>query len=301
MKAVQFDAFGDADVLGVAEVPAPHAGPGQVRIAVKAASVNPIDWKVRRGYMEQVYPTPLPAVIGSDAAGVVDEVGEGVEGFAVGDEVFGAGSAATAEFAVLDHFAVKPAGLPFAEAAGYPGVTETVVRVFRLLDVKDGQTIVVNGAAGGVGAAAVQFAVARGATVIGTASEGNHEYLRSLGAVPTTYGAGLVDRVRALAPQGVDVALDTAGQGAVADLIELTGVPANVVSIADFAAPKLGARVTTGADERGFESLGQAAALFEDGRFTLPVARTFTFDQAAEAHRESEAGHVRGKLVILNG
>jgi NADPH:quinone reductase-like Zn-dependent oxidoreductase len=144
----------------------------------------------------------------------------------------------------------------------------------------------------------VQFARARGARVIGTASEGNHEYLRALGAEPTTYGDGMVDRVRALAPDGVDRALDTAGRGALPELIEITGSPDNVVTIADFSAAEHGVRVSTGA-ERSWEALGQAAQLAEAGELTLPVERTLPFDEAPEAHRISEDGHVRGKLVLV--
>jgi NADPH:quinone reductase-like Zn-dependent oxidoreductase len=149
-----------------------------------------------------------------------------------------------------------------------------------------------------VGIAATQLAVARGATVIGTASERNHDFLRSLGAIPVTYGAGLVDRVRAAAPQGVDLALDTAGRGAVADLIALTGVPADVVSLADFDAPKLGARVTDGSEGRAWQTLEEAADLHQQGRFTMPVERVFPLSEAAEAHDLSQSGHVRGKVIL---
>jgi NADPH:quinone reductase-like Zn-dependent oxidoreductase len=176
------------------------------------------------------------------------------------------------------------------------------VRVFTVLGgLGDGQTIVINGAAGGVGAAAVQLARARGAHVIGTASERNHDFLRSLGAEPTTYGDGLVERVRALAPHGIDLAFDTAGKGGVRDLIELTGDPARVATIADFGAAALGVKVTGGGDFRAAEALGEAASLVEEGRLQLTVAQTFPFSQAAEAHRVSADGHVRGKLVLVPG
>jgi NADPH:quinone reductase-like Zn-dependent oxidoreductase len=135
--------------------------------------------------------------------------------------------------------------------------------------------------------------------VIGTASESNHEFLRGLGVEPTTYGDGLVERVRELAPDGVDLAFDAAGHGALPALIELTGSPDNVVTIADFTAPELGVRVTTGGDGRSWEALGQAAELHDRGRFTLPVAGVLPFTEAAEAHRRSADGHVRGKLVLV--
>ncbi len=300
MKAVRFSEYGDPDVLRVEEVDEPHAGAGQIRVAVKAAGVNPIDWKIRSGAMAQVMPVDLPRIPGSDVAGVVDEVGDGVTDAAVGDEVFGSAvGGGSADYAVVDHYAAKPAGLSWAEAAGLPVAVETAVRSLDLLGVGDGQTIVINGAAGGVGIAAVQLARARGARVIGTASATNHAFLRDLGAEPTTYGDGLAERVRDLAPGGVDRAFDTAGHGALPDLVEITGNADYVVTIADFSAPQYGVRVTTGGEGRAWQALGQAAELFEQGRFTLPVAETFPFSQAPAAHRRSEDGHVRGKLVLV--
>ncbi|MEA2282922.1 MAG: hypothetical protein QOK21_3529 [Solirubrobacteraceae bacterium] len=300
MKAVQFSEYGDPEVLHVADVDEPHAGPGQIRVAVRAASVNPIDWKVRKGMMADG-PLAAPVTPGSDVAGVVDEVGEGVDGVAPGDAVFGfAIGGAAAERTLLEHYARKPEGVSFEEAAGYPVAVETAARTLDLLGVGEGQTLLITGAAGGVGTAAVQLARRRGARVIGTASEHNHDFLRSLGAEPTTYGDGLVERVRALAPDGVDLALDTAGRGALPDLIELTGSPEKVVTIADFSAPELGVRVSSGrGTERAYHALAEAAQLAQDGQFSLPVERTFAFRQAADAQRLSEAGHVRGKLVLV--
>ncbi|WP_432837239.1 NADP-dependent oxidoreductase [Dactylosporangium sp. CA-092794] len=299
MKALQYSEYGPSSVLEVVDLPEPQPPAGKVRIVVRAVGINPFDWKVRKGLFGDTTPSRLPVVPHSDVAGVVDAVGEGVTGVAVGDEVFGiAVGGGAAERAVLRFWAAKPAGMSFAEAAGLPNVVETAGRALDLLGVEKGQTLVVNGAAGGVGIAAVQLAVARGAAVIGTASERNHEFLRSLGATPVTYGPGLPDRVRAVAPGGVDVALDTAGRGAVADLITLTPAPAAVVSIADFDAPRLGARVTDGSEGRAWQTLAEAAALFAEGRFTMPVERTFPLAEAAAAHDLSESGHVRGKVVL---
>jgi NADPH:quinone reductase-like Zn-dependent oxidoreductase len=298
MKAVQFAEYGGPEVLQVVEVDEPHAGPGQVRVAVRAAGVNPVDWKIRSGAMAQGALTS-PRTPGSDVAGLVDEVGDGVSGVSVGDEVFGfAVSGGYAQYAVLEKFAGKPAAMSWAEAAGLPVAVETAVRTLDLLGVKAGQTLLVNGAAGGVGVAATQFARVRGASVIGTASEGNHEFLRSLGATPVAYGEGLVERVRAIAPHGVDLALDTAGHGAVADLVELTGNPQDVVTIADFTAAQHGVRVSGGQEGRSYQALGQAAQLFQEGNFSMPVAQTLPLEQAAQAHRLSQEGHVRGKLVL---
>src|SRR3954451_7992868 len=273
MRAVVYNEHGGPDVLHVADVEEPHPGAGQVRIAVRAAGVNPVDWKARSGVMRDVMPVDFPAIDGREAAGAVDEVGPDVRGVAVGDEVFGFSvGGAAAEHAVLDDYARKPAGLAWEEAAALPVAVETSLRVFDVLGgLGEGQTIVVNGAAGGVGVAAAQIARARGAHVIGTASERNHEFLRSLGAEPITYGDGMAERVRALAPDGVDLAFDTAGRGAIPDLIELTGDPAKVATIADFSAAELGAKVTGGGDGRAPGALEDAAALIEKGEFSLPV------------------------------
>jgi NADPH:quinone reductase-like Zn-dependent oxidoreductase len=299
MKAMQFDRTGTPDVLHLADVPEPHAGRGQVRIAVRAAGVNPVDWKIRGGSTLRAVPVPLPSVPGLEAAGIIDEVGPGVEGVRPGDAVFGATERAAAEFAVLTHWAVKPEGMSFAEAAGIPMAAETAQRGLSLLQVGTGDTLLVNGAAGGVGVAAVQLALARGAEVVGTASAANQEFLASLGARATTYGTGLADRVRALVPRGVNRALDVAGSGVIPELVRLTGSPDRVVSIGDATATGHGVRFTTGAEGRFFSALGLAASLASGGRFTMPVAQTWPLDQLAEAHRFSEGGHVRGKLVVV--
>jgi NADPH:quinone reductase-like Zn-dependent oxidoreductase len=301
VKAVVFSEYGGPEVLRVADVDEPHPGPRQVRVAVRAAALNPIDWKMRSGMLSAVMPAQFPVIDGREAAGVVDEAGAEVAGAAVGDEVFGftVGGAA-AEHAILDDFARKPPSLSFEAAAALPVAVETSVRVFTVLGgLRDGQTIVINGAAGGVGALAVQLARARGAHVIGTASASNHAFLRSLGAEPTTYGSGLADRVRALAPGGVDLAFDTAGKGGYDELIALTGDPARVATIADFGAAALGVKVSGGGDFRATEALDEAAGLVESGRLQVTIAETFTFAQAAEAPRASERGHVRGKLVLV--
>ena len=301
MKAVQFARFGGPEVLEVVDLPDPHPDPGQIRVAVRAAAVNPIDWKVRSGMMGG----ELPQQTGREVAGVVDELGEGVSDVSVGDRVFGfaAGGAGAAELAVLGDYAPIPPSLDFAGAAGLPVAVETAVRTLDLLGVGAGTTLLVNGAAGAVGSAAVQLARARGARVIGTASEGNHDYLRSLGAEPTTYGEGLAERVRELAPDGVDAALDAAGGGALSALVELAGGPENVVTVADYAgAEQTGARFTGGmGTQRAVHALREIEALIEAGQFSLPVAKTFPLEQIGEAHRLSETGHVRGKLVLLVG
>jgi NADPH:quinone reductase-like Zn-dependent oxidoreductase len=288
-------------VLEVVELRDPHPAPGQIRVAVRAAAVNPIDWKVRSGMMGG----DLPQTTGREVAGVIDELGDGVTDVALGDEVFGwaAGGGGAAEMALLSEYFPIPAGLDFASAAALPVAVETAVRTLDLLGVTAGITLLVNGAAGGVGSSAVQLARVRGARAIGTASPNNHDYLRSIGAEPTTYGEGLVERVRAIAPDGVDAALDATGHGALPALVELAGSPERVVTVADYVgAEETGVRFSGGmGTDRAVHALRDIGALIESGQFSLPVAQTFPLDQIAEAHRLSEAGHVRGKLVLLVG
>jgi NADPH:quinone reductase-like Zn-dependent oxidoreductase len=246
----------------------------------------------------------LPQTLGHEAAGIVDELGACVADVAVGDRVFGlsAAGAAQAELAVLSCYAPVPPSLDFPGAAALPAAVETATRALDQLGVRSGSTLLVNGASGSVGSAAVQLAAARGARVIGTASPANHEYLRSLGAEPVAYGEGLAGRVRALAPGGVDLALDVAGSGVLPELIELAGAAGHVITVADFAGAKdHGVRFSSGDAGRAVHALGEIGALIESGRFSLPVARTFQLAEVAEAHRVSEQGHARGKLVLLVG
>jgi len=304
VKAARFSRFGGPEVLEIVDLPDPHPGPGQVRIAVRAAGVNPSDWKKREGLMDP----ELPQTMGYEAAGVVDELGEGVADVAVGDRVFGlsAEGAAQAELAVLSFYAPIPPSLTFAGAAALPAAVETATRALDQLGVGArvgrGSTLLINGASGSVGSAAVQLALARGVRVIGTASPANHDYLRALGAEPVAYGEGLAGRVRALAPDGVDAALDVAGSGVLPELIELAGGPEDVVTIADFGgAREHGVRFSRGDAGRAVHALAEIGELIESGGFSLPVARTFPLAEIAQAHRAGEAGHVRGKLVLVVG
>ncbi|GAA1954191.1 NADP-dependent oxidoreductase [Catenulispora subtropica] len=300
MKAVRFDRFGGPEVLQIVDLPEPHPGPGQVRIAVRAAGVNVSDWKKRKGLMDG----GLPQTLGYEAAGVVDEVGEGVVGVTVGDRVFGfdADGAAQAEEAVLSFYAPIPASLDFAVAASLPTSVETATRALDQLGVRKGDTLLVNGASGSVGGAAVQLAVARGARVIGTASPANHEYLRSLGAEPVAYGEGLTERVRSLAPDGVDLALDVAGSGVLPELIALVGGAVNVLTLADSeGAREHGVLFSRGDSGRAVHVLGEIGELIASGRLAPPPVRTFPLGEVAEAQRVSEAGGVRAKLVLVVG
>ena len=279
MRALQYTEFGGPEVLRIADVPVPEAGPDQVRIEVRAAAVNPADTKKRRG----LWGGDLPVIPGFDAAGVVEGTGERVFGAAAGG--------ACAEQAVLAHWAAMPEDLSFEEAAGFVTTAETAVRSLDLVGVREGATVVIVGASGGVGSAAVQFAVARGARVIGTTSPANHDYLRALGAEAVAHDA-LSD-----VSGRVDAGFDTAGRGAVSTLIELTGDASRVVTIADFDAGELGAHVTS--RPSAWHALQEAADLYAAGRFSIPVADVYAFEDAAEAHRRSEEGHVRGKLILV--
>ncbi|WNI15313.1 NADP-dependent oxidoreductase [Streptomyces sp. ITFR-21] len=302
--------------MHVAEVPEPHAGPGTVRVAVRASGISPGETYIRAGTLRDVVPMTFPYRTGFDAAGVVDEAGDGVTGTAVGDEVFGmtgtAARGANADFAVLTAWAPKPAAWSWQEAGGAAGGVETATRVLDRLAVAPGQTVLVRGAAGAVGSVAVQLAAARGATVIGTASPSNHDFLRSLGAEPTTYGTGLAARVRALAPAGVDAVFDCAG-GALPDLVAIAGDPARVVTIADFTAAAHGVHLSYGvpaddttaalrapADPLALHNLTLAVTLAAEGRLRVPVAAAFPFPQAAAAPELSESRHARAKIVLMN-
>ena len=310
MRAVQFTEYGPPSVLRVVDVPPPHAGPGEIRIAVRASSVSPGEVHSRSGVMREVLPTIFPARTGYEAAGVVDEVGAGVSGVHAGDEVFGAtapaGHSANADHVVLAAWARKPAVWTWEEAAGAMGGIETSFRVLDRLAVAAGHTVLVQGAAGGTGTIAVQLAAARGAAVIGTASAHNHDFLRSLGATPTTYGPGLIDRVRTLAPSGVDAVFDCAG-GALPDLVTIAGDPARVVTVADVTAATHGVHLshvspdTTAlgpADRPAMYGLAIAVALADQGRLRIPVAGVFPLAEVAAAHSLSESGHARGKIAL---
>ncbi|MEV8313531.1 NADP-dependent oxidoreductase [Streptomyces sp. NPDC059900] len=296
MKRVSFAEFGGPDVLQLTDAEEPHAGPGQIRIAVRAAGVNPVDWRIREGQVLGAHPTELPSGVGLDASGVVDEVGEGVDGVETGDRVFGEGHGTYAEFAVLGAWARMPEALTFEEAAGYPSVMETALRIIREVGVRPGQTLLVSGASGGVGSAVLQVARDRGISVIGTAGAANQDYLRELGAVATTYGEGLVERVRQLGR--IDAALDLAGSGVIRELVELTGDPRKVVSTADLTAPDFGVRFSGVAGSMP-DALAETLALISRGRLHIPVEKSYSLPDAAAAHTDSQAGHTRGRRVMI--
>lgn len=297
MRAIRFHQFGDPEVLTLDDAPEPHPGPREIRIRVAATSVNPVDWKIRAGYLAEAMPTTFPAIPGSDAAGVVDEVGAEVEGVQIGDRVFGLTQGGAAEFAVLLFWAPVPSTWTVEQAAAAGLVSTTAIAGLDLLGDLDGRTLLVEGASGGVGSAAVQVAVARGATVIGTAGEGNHDLLRELGAIPLTYGEGLLDRVSDVAPDGVDAALDTAGSGSLADLVAIVGDASRVATVADYSAAALGVTLAEPLAAAA-ANLAEASRLGAAGAFTPRVGALFPLEKIADAHSQVQNGLLRGKVVI---
>lgn len=302
MKAQLLTDFGGTDRFVLADVPAPQTGPGQVRIRVRAIGINNMDVKIQNGWLRDQFETSFPAVLGTEVAGDVDQVGDGVSGLAVGDRVAGlTESGAYAEYTVTraDSVTVIPDGLDFQHAVTIPTAAETTRRVLKLLDPQQGETFVVNGAAGSVGSAAVQLLARAGVTVIGTASENNHPYLSKLGAVPTTYGLGVVDRVRALAPQGVDAVFDVTGHDFMDAAIELRGGLDRIVTIADFGAAGRGITVSAGvASEITADDFAPVVDLAGHGEFATAIAHTYAFTDIPAAHQLSQEGHLRGKIVV---
>ncbi len=296
MRAIRFESYGGPDVLHLTEVPEPTPGPGEIRIRVRAAGVNPWDHKQRSGQVARGAALETPVIPGLEAAGVVDRLGAGVTGVAVGDDVFGLARSGYAEYAVLRAWAPKPAGLPFAQAAGLPVAVCTATRTLGQLGLPRGAALLVHGAAGGVGQAAVQLAREAGLRVIGTASPRNHDLLRERGAEPVTYGDGLRERVAALAPGGVAGVLDTAGSQ-LEDLIAIAGGPERVVTIANGAARERGVRFSSGGGD-DVAALTAITGLIVAGRYTVHVAATYPLAEAAAAHVLSESRRANGKIVL---
>lgn len=297
--AITFSEYGAPEVLRPTEVTPPQPGPGQVRIKVKAASVNPLDLKIRSGLMAKVAPAHFPVTPGVDAAGVVDAVGDGADA-AVGDEVLGSTVGGSySEYALLERPVAKPAELSWEVAASLVTVGRTAYRVLGQLGVEAGRTLLIHGAAGSVGFIAVQLAVARGITVIGTVGEKDIERITALGATAVRYGDGWAERVRAAAPGGVDFVFDAAGAGVLADSVALTGDADKVITIADMAAQQHGVRFSAGGADQGGQALPELVQLAAAGKLTVPIWRTYPLAAAAQAHADLEAHRNRGKAVLL--
>lgn len=301
-KAICFSAYGDPDVLTVADVPDPEPGPGQVLVRVRAAGVNPADWKQRRGLWSGGKPLGAPRGIGHDLSGVVEAVGEGVAELAVGDEVFGTGKSTYAELALSTpgELAARPSDVPWETAGGVGVAGRTAYRVLRQLEIGPGDTLLIHAAAGGVGIVATQLALAWGATVVGTAGSDNQAFVRELGATPVRHGDGWAGRVRQAAPDGVDAVLDASGRGELALSVELAGGPDRVLTIAASDAKEHGVRFSgDDGDVDVSDAFPELGRLLATGDLVLPVWRTFPLADAAAAHRVSEDGHLRGKIVLV--
>ncbi|WP_406302231.1 NADP-dependent oxidoreductase [Streptomyces sp. NBC_00885] len=297
--AMTFSEYGTPEVLRLSEVAPPEPGPGQVRIRVRAASVNPLDMKIRSGLMAGTVPARFPVIPGLDAAGVVDAVGEGAER-TVGDEVLGATVGGSyGEYALLDGPVTKPEALSWEVAASLVTVGRTAFRVLHQLGVQSGQTLLVHGAGGSVGCIAVQLAVARGNSVIGTVGEHDIERVTALGAIAVRYGDGWMERVMGAAPEGVDFVFDASGAGVLADSVALTGDSARVITIADMSAAQHGVRFSAGAADQGGESLPELVRLAADGKLIVPIWRIYRLTDAAQAHTDLEAHRNQGKAVLM--
>ena len=302
-KAVRFDQYGGVDVLKVVDVERPVPGPGQVLVRVKATSINPGEAKIRSGALAQRWPTTFPSGEGSDLAGIVAERGEGVTRFAVGDEVIGwtHNRAAHAELALAEaeHLVPKPAGVSWEAAGSLYVAGATAYAMVRAVSVGQGDTVVVSGAAGGVGTIAVQLAKNAGAAVIGLASEPHHEWLSRHGVIPVTYGEGVADRIRSAAGTAVDAFLDTYGGGYVELALELGVQPERIDTIADFeAGAKYGVKTDGNAAGASAEVIGELASMVDRGLLEIPIANVYPLDKVQDAYRELEQGHTLGKIVL---
>ncbi|HKY57052.1 MAG TPA: NADP-dependent oxidoreductase [Aeromicrobium sp.] len=300
--------YGGPESATLIDQPTPEPGSGEVRVTVRAAGVNPIDYKVYSGLFGE-NPDRLPIRLGFEAAGVIDAVGPDVTDFAVGDEVIGhpiPGASAEHVVAPASSFVRKPANIGWDEAAGLMLVGVTAVHALTVTDVKAGDTVLIHGA-GGVGLAAVQLAVARGARPIVTASPAKHEDLRALGGEPVAYGDGLLERVRELAPDGIDAAFDTVGSQEALDVsLALVADRDRIATIANFVGgAEAGIKVLGGGPgaDPGTEIRAAAKSELADlaaaGRFKVIVDRTFPLADVADAHAYQASGHATGKVVLI--
>ncbi|MFJ6845766.1 NADP-dependent oxidoreductase [Streptomyces griseoluteus] len=305
MKAISYRRYGGPEVLEYGEVPEPKVGPDEVLVRVRAAGVNPVDWKCREGYLDPILNTVFPVITGWDVSGVVVRPGASVAEYAEGDEVMGyvredllsLGTFAEYVAAPVRALARKPAALSFEEAAGLPLVGLTAYQVLvKILQVRRGETVLIHAAAGGVGSLGVQIAAHLGARVIGTASERNHAYVRGLGGEPVAYGEGLAERVRGIAPEGVDAVFDTVGGETLKVSAQLLAPGGRLASIADPDVTEYGGRYWFVRPDA--EDLAQLARLADQGAVSVHVDRTFPLEQTADAQRLSQEGRTRGKIIV---
>jgi NADPH:quinone reductase-like Zn-dependent oxidoreductase len=304
MRAVRFDGYGGVDVLEVRDVDDPVAGPGRVLVAVKAAGINPGEIAIREGFLHERWPATFPSGQGTDLAGVVQALGDGVTGFAVGDEVLGwtEERASQAELVAVpaDQLTAKPAALPWEVAGSLFVAGMAAYASVDAVAPQAGETVVVSAAAGGVGSVAVQLARRTGATVIGLAGERNHDWLRAHDIVPVTYGDGQADRIRAAAGGTVDAFIDTFGGGYVDLAIDLGIAPDRINTIIDYdAVARLGVHGEGTHAIATAPLLAEVAALVADGSVEIPIARTYPLDEVRAAVTELADRHTRGKIVLI--
>jgi NADPH:quinone reductase-like Zn-dependent oxidoreductase len=302
-RAVRFDRYGDVDVLHVAEVDRPVPGPTQVLLRVRAAGINPGEAAIRSGVMHDRWPATFPSGQGSDLAGIVEALGDGVDGLRVGDEVIGFthDRVSQAELVVVDagNLTRKPAGVSWEAAGALFVAGSTAWAAVRAVSPSEGDTVVVSGAAGGVGSLTVQLARHTGATVIGLASEPHHEWLRGHGVVPIAYGDGVADRIREASGGRIDALIDTFGGGYVELALELGVRPERIDTIIDFAAAqKYGVKTDGNAVGASAKVLAELASLIDAGQLEIPIARVYPLDEVREAYRELEHRHTLGKIVL---
>jgi NADPH:quinone reductase-like Zn-dependent oxidoreductase len=303
MKAVRFDEYGGVDVLKVADVPTPEPGAGQVLVQVKAAGINPGEGKIRDGLLHSRWPATFPSGEGSDLAGVVAGTGPGVTSWAAGDEVIGwtDNRASQAEYVVVEeqNLTAKPTALPWEVAGALYVAGATAYAAVRAVQLTEGDTVVVSGAAGGVGSIAVQLARLAGATVLGLASEVQHEWLTSHGVVPVAYGDGVAGRIRQVTDK-VDAFVDTVGADYIELALELGVAPSRIDTIVRFeAVEKYGIKAEGSAAGSSASVLAELAGLIADGKLEVPIAATFPLSQVQDAFRLLEKGHIRGKVVLI--
>jgi NADPH:quinone reductase-like Zn-dependent oxidoreductase len=302
-KAVRFEEYGGIDVLKVVDVDRPVPQAGQVLVQVKAAGINPGEAAIREGVFAELWPATFPSGQGSDFAGVVVELGSRVDGFAVGDEVIGFtdNRASHAEFVVAEatNLTAKPAGVSWEQAGSLFVAGTTAYAAVRAVSLKEGDTVAVSGAAGGVGSLAVQLAVKAGAKVIGLARKANHAWLAAHGVIPIAYGDGVADRITEAAGGQVDAFIDTFGGGYVELALELGVETDRIDTIIDFAAAaKYGVKIEGNANAASADVLAELAGLINAGELELVVAKVYPLDQVRDAYRELEQRHTRGKIVL---